>query len=75
MGGEHLNRMRIILTLMFIPICVFLSFSEQILLFLGQDSQVSSVAALYIIYQLPGLYMYSLFDALRLFMNALEETT
>jgi MATE family multidrug resistance protein len=35
LGGEYLNRMRIILTLTFIPITVFLWFAKPILIGLG----------------------------------------
>jgi Na+-driven multidrug efflux pump len=39
--GGHLNRMRLILFILFIPICLVLTQSEKMLLFLGQDPQVS----------------------------------
>ena len=72
--GEHLNRMRLILLIMFIPVCLTLTFSEQILLFLRQDPEVSRVAAQYIIFQLPGLFLFALFEANRLFLNSMKET-
>ena len=35
---------------------------------------MSSVASTYIIYQMPGLFMFSLFEANRLFLNSMEMT-
>ena len=72
--GEHLNRIRFINFLIFIPISLLLTQSESLLVFLGQDAAVSKVAATYIIYQLPGLFMFSLFEANRLFLNSMEMT-
>ena len=74
LGGEYLNRMRIILTLMFIPLCICLSFAEPFLLALGQDQEVVEIAAKYLMLQLPGMFMFALFDANRLFLNAMEVT-
>jgi MATE family multidrug resistance protein len=72
--GEHLNRMRVILFVIFIPLCLLLTQCESLLLFLGQDPDVSRVAAEYIIFQLPGLFLFALFDANRLYLNSMEET-
>lgn len=72
--GQHLNRMRLILFILFIPVCAILSQAERMLLFLGQDPVVSQQAAQFIIFQLPGLFMFSLFESNRLFLNSLEET-
>ena len=74
LSGEYLNRMRIILTLMFIPLSIFLAFARPMLIGLGQDSEVSTIAAKYLFRQLPGMYMFALFDANRLFLNAMEVT-
>ena len=35
LGGEYLNRMRIILTLMFVPLSLFLAFARPMLVGLG----------------------------------------
>jgi len=59
--------------LWYIPLLLFLSFSESMLLWLGQDPEVSRLASKFIIYALPGIFFTSLFDATRLFLVAIEE--
>ena len=73
--GEILNRARFILLMMLIPLTLILSQAESILLLLGQDPEVSQIAAKYIMYMIPSMVMFGLFDANRLFLNCLDETT
>ena len=42
--GVHFNRGRLVLTAIFIPLAILLSFSEPILLMIGQDPEVSRIA-------------------------------
>lgn len=57
---------------MFIPIVFILYNAEKILLQLGQDEAVAPIAATYVWRILPGCMMMALFDANRLFLNALD---
>ena len=57
---------------MFIPIIFILYNAEKILLQLGQDEAVAPIAATYVWRILPGCMMMALFDANRLFLNALD---
>lgn len=43
------------------------------MLWLGQDPEVSRLASRFILYTLPCMLFYSLFDATRLFLVAIEE--
>lgn len=67
-----MNRTRFILFLAIIPLTLFLSFSEPLLIMLGQDPQVSKVASHYIIFMIPSFFLFGLFDANRLFLNCME---
>jgi len=73
--GEILNRTRFILFLMMIPLTLLLSQSEFIFLKMGQDPEVSLIASRYIMYMIPSFFIFGLFDAHRLMLNCMEETT
>lgn len=47
--GKYLNKQRFILVLWFMPLLFFLSYSESMLLWLGQDPEVSRLASKFII--------------------------
>ena len=69
--GVHLNRGRLILTTMFIPLAIILTFSEQILVTVGQDPLVSSYASDFIFFTLPASYCYCMFDLTKRFLNCM----
>jgi len=51
------------LTFMFIPILIILLNSERIFLAFGFEPHICANALTFVIYKLPYLYMYSLYDA------------
>jgi hypothetical protein len=57
-----MNRGRMILLLMFVPISIFLLSSESILLAIKQDPHVSKYAQEYIKVYMPGLFLNGLND-------------
>lgn len=57
LSGIYLNRGRLILCCIFVPIAFSLSFAEPILLAFKQDANVAKYAALYIHVYLPGLFL------------------
>lgn len=61
------------MTLLFVPISVLILFSEQILVLLGQDPQVSSYAHQYNIVFLPAIYLLGLIDQQKKFLNSLQK--
>ena len=67
--GVYLNRGRFLMTLMFIPITIVLMNSERILVAAYQDPEVAKFAQLYVITNLPGIYLIGLSDCQRRFLN------
>ena len=69
--GVYLNRGRIINTVIFIPQVLVLSFSYEILQWLGQDPEVCFWAQKYIFVSLPGMYFQGLFDLQKRWLNCM----
>ena len=66
-----MNRGRLILTAIFFPLASILLFSEQILVGIGQDPLVSAHVQEFIMYTLPALYCYCMFDLTKRFLNCM----
>ena len=69
--GVYLNRGRIILTVIFLPLVFFMIYSEEILILLGQDKDVSKYAVEYIKPMIIGMYFLGQFDLTRRFLMCL----
>jgi MATE family multidrug resistance protein len=69
-----LNRGRAVLLIFFLPISMVLLYSSKILIFLGQDMEVSYLTGAYIFHLIPGILFMALFDANRTFLNAMNYT-
>jgi MATE family multidrug resistance protein len=54
--GVFHNRGRYIATLIMLPITIIFFFSEPILIFIGQDEEVSQIASRYVWYMVPGVW-------------------
>ena len=70
----YLNRGRFIICCIFVPVAIILSFTESILLTMGQDPEVCRFAGMYVRYYLPGLLLQMLNDAQVRFLNCLGKT-
>ena len=66
--GIYLNRGRAIMTVIYIPLIIILSFSKQILVYIGQDQTVAEYAQSYITPMILGMYFYAHFDLTRRFL-------
>lgn len=53
--GKHLQRSFLVITLASLPILLLWAFTEKILLFLGQDPEISRLSAHFMLYMMPGL--------------------
>lgn len=62
MCGVYLNRGRITMTLLFLPIVLVLLMTRKILVALGQDEEVAEFAQQYVYSFLPGLFVIGLGD-------------
>ena len=60
------------MTLVYIPLAIALSFSYEIMLFVGQNEAVSTYATQYIIPMIPAMYFLGLFDLARRFLTCLQ---
>ncbi|XP_021727120.1 protein DETOXIFICATION 16-like [Chenopodium quinoa] len=64
MVGIHTQRAMVLLMLISIPISVIWSYTETILVTLGQDHDIAAGAALYARFMIPSLFSYSLLQCL-----------
>ena len=68
--GVFLNRGKVVVTYLMVPIIIIYLFSDKILIALSQDPQISIIARRYCVVLIPGIYAQSLFDASRKFLSA-----
>lgn len=72
--GVYLQRGRICLTMLFIPILIVFAFSGTILKSLGQNPLVAESAQLYILSSIAGIYLMGLHDLQRKFLTQVEKS-
>jgi MATE family multidrug resistance protein len=70
----YLNRARIAIFLVQIPISTLLMFSKPILLAIGIKDDTASFAQIYINSMIPGLFALGQSDAIRGFLNYLQKS-
>ena len=68
----YMNRGRMILFVMYVPLGCILWFTEPLLLLVGQNEQVAHYAAIYARISLPGIFFYSQFNYMRRFLLQLR---
>ena len=57
-----------------VVLSVFLFYSDQILISIGQDEDVSKMTQEYVLYYMPGLYFFGLCDLYRKFLSSFGKT-
>ena len=72
--GVLLNRGRIIVILIFVPLTLMMSYSDSILEALNQDAEVTQYAFSYILLSTPGTFFFLMFDLTRKFLNSMTIT-
>jgi len=72
--GVYLNKGRIIITIIFVPIVLILLLSDRILISLGQDQMSAYYALKYIQIILPGLFFQAHFDCIYSFLNCMNRS-
>ncbi|CAI2365228.1 unnamed protein product [Moneuplotes crassus] len=65
------NRARVINSVLFIPVAILFLSSKEILIFLDQDTEVAIVAGKFLIFQIPGMFIFVHFDTLRRYIQAM----
>jgi len=69
-----LNRGRIIVALAFVPIVALLWPIDKVLVAIGQDPETSRYARVYVVGQLPGLFMQAQFDCNMRYLSAYKKS-
>ena len=75
MCGVYLNRGRILMTFLMVPLIIIFSCSELILVAIKQDPEIALYARQYCTILLPGLWAMLQFDAVRKFLTAQMKNT
>ena len=60
------------MSLVYLPLALFLCFSEDLLLAMGQNPLVARYAHEYIVPMIPAMYFLGLFDLARRFLTCLQ---
>lgn len=71
--GIYLNRAIFVNTIAFFFLMGLIMNAEQILIYLGQRRQISSLTQEYLMYYIPGIYMYGICDLYRRFLNCFQK--
>ena len=69
--GWYLNRGRIVMIAIFIPQTIFLLYTKEMLIYFGQDEEVSEVAQFYINMMLPGMFAFAQYETVRRYLQAM----
>lgn len=69
--GQILNRARAIAMVSLIPIAILFFFSDDILIGIGQDETISTIARNFCVWTLPGVIAMSLFDTQRRYLQCM----
>ena len=72
--GIYLQRARVCMTLLFIPVFFIFYYGEVILKALGQNPQVAKSAHLYLMSSFPGVFLMGLQDIQRRYLTQLEKS-
>ena len=68
MCGVHLNRARVILCFVLIPIVVLFLFVDKVLQAMAQDEEISVIARNYVVWTIPGWFSLVQFDCTKRFL-------
>jgi MATE family multidrug resistance protein len=70
MCGVYLNRGRFVATCFCVPIIFLFTFTDSILIAMGQDPNISKIAQRYCLMMIPGIWAMGMFDCSRKFLAA-----
>ncbi|KAJ3127755.1 hypothetical protein HK098_005872 [Nowakowskiella sp. JEL0407] len=68
--GKHLQRSIVIMALLSIPIATLWFYAQELLILLGQDPQVSYMAALYARYNIFGLFPLLVYECIKRYLQS-----
>lgn len=70
--GNHLNRARVIICFVLLPIFVAFFWADTILISLQQDYTISTMARNYVVWSLPGIFALIQFDCCKRWLQSLD---
>ena len=70
--GWHLNRARVVVTIILIPIIVVFLFIDKILIACQQDEEISLIARDYCVWTIPGWFCLVQFDCTKRFLQTIH---
>jgi MATE family multidrug resistance protein len=68
--GKHLQRSFLVMVLASIPILILWTFTEPILLLLGQDKEIARLSAFFMMYMIPGLLPQLIYNCVLRYLQA-----
>jgi MATE family multidrug resistance protein len=72
--GIYLNRAKLVVLFLFLPITIFIFYSEKILISVGQDEIATKYAYQYNMATFLGLFLTSLQDCEKRYLNSMSRT-
>ena len=72
MCGTHLNRARVVVTAICIPVAILFIFIDKILIGLSQDEYISEIARNYCVWTTPGWFCLVHFDSTKRFLQTIH---
>ena len=66
--GTHLNRARVVVTAVIVPVMIIFCFVDKILIAVQQDPEISKLARDYCVWTTPGWFLLVQFDSTKRFL-------
>ena len=71
MGGVFLNRGRLLIVVLFIPVTAIFFFIDKILVEVGEEKEVADLTWLYVLILLPGQLCFALTEVKSKYLNGI----
>lgn len=75
MCGVHMNRARVVVTLILVPAILLFFWIDSVLISLGQDPAISKIARDYCVWTIPGWFCLVQFDCTKRFLQTIHRAT
>ena len=69
--GAHVNRARLIITLILLPVWISFFWIDTILISLDQDPEIALMARNYVVWSIPGVFFLIQFDCTKRWLQSL----
>ena len=75
MCGIHMNRARVVVSLILVPVIMLFIWIDNVLVSLGQDAEISKIARDYCVWTIPGWFCLVQFDCTKRFLQTIHKET